>query len=94
MPERLRQQAEHRAHQHRLAGPGRTDEAEDLAAIDIEIQLVEHDLVAEADGHVARRQHDIRRRLSSFAGLDVRCLVHAPSLEIDRRIEHGKKRRP
>lgn len=47
-----RQKTQHRAHQHRLAGVGRADETEDFAAVNIEIELVEDDVVIEADGQI------------------------------------------
>ena len=46
-------QSEHRAQQDRLAGTRCTDEAEDLAAVDVEIQPVEHHLIAEGNPHVS-----------------------------------------
>ena len=52
-------EAEDGPHQHRLAGARGADEAQDLAALDVERQFVEDDIVAEADGDVARRKHDV-----------------------------------
>ena len=54
-----RQKPQDGAHQHGLARPGGSDEPQDLAAIDVEVQLVEHDVGAEADGHVADRQYHL-----------------------------------
>ncbi|MCY1240069.1 hypothetical protein D9M72_528980 [compost metagenome] len=48
----LRQQPQHGAHQHRLARAGGADETKDLAAVDFEVQLVEHDVGAEAHRQV------------------------------------------
>jgi hypothetical protein len=53
----LRRQSEHCAQQHRLSGARGADEAQYLAAIDLERKLVEHHLLPERDRHVARRQH-------------------------------------
>ena len=43
----LRQQADDRAQQHRLAAARAADEAEDLASAHVERQMIEHDVVAE-----------------------------------------------
>jgi hypothetical protein len=58
-PERRGSRPQHGAHQHRLAGARCADEAEDLALVDIEIEIIENDLRPEANGDVARRKHDI-----------------------------------
>ena len=49
----LGHQADDGAHQHRLAAARSADETEDLAAPDVEIEMVEHDVAAEADHEVA-----------------------------------------
>ncbi|MNL27748.1 hypothetical protein D3C87_1493560 [compost metagenome] len=54
----VREKAQHGAHQHRLAGTGCSNEAENFAAIDIEVEIVEHDLVAEADGQIPHGKYD------------------------------------
>jgi hypothetical protein len=53
------QQAENRAQQHRFAGARGADETEDFAALDVERQFVEDQLVVQGNGDVAHRQHDI-----------------------------------
>ena len=68
----LRQQADDGAHQHRLAGAGAADEAEDLAAIDVEIDMVEHDVVAEADHHVAHLDHHLFAAVAASPSLTSR----------------------
>ena len=59
VPDCLRSQAENGAQQHRFAGARGADKAEDLAAPDVERQLVEDQLVAEGDGDVVRGKHDV-----------------------------------
>jgi hypothetical protein len=46
-------QADDRAHQHRLAGARAADDAEDLAAPDVEVEPLVNDLVAEPVGEAA-----------------------------------------
>ena len=43
-----RLQADDRAHQHRFAGARAADHAEDLAAADVEVEILVDDLLAEA----------------------------------------------
>ena len=45
--------------QHRLAGAGGADEAEHLAAIEVEIEPVHHQMVAEADLEAAHADDDL-----------------------------------
>ena len=59
LPCAARQQTDDCAHEHRFAGARAADEAEDLAAIDVEIDMVEHDVVAEADHQVAHLDDDL-----------------------------------
>src|SRR5205085_6880751 len=57
-------QADHRAHQHRFAGARAADDPEDLAAMDVEVEILMNALVAKAvakaadgdDGLLAHRQ--------------------------------------
>jgi hypothetical protein len=55
LPGLLLVQAEDRAQQHRLARARRADEAKDFAAINIEIEIVQHDMPAELHMDVAHR---------------------------------------
>ena len=71
VPARLRHQAEDGARQHRLARAGGADEAEDLAAIDIEVEALHDQSVAEADLEVADADDRLalRRLPVGLAGL-------------------------
>src|SRR6185312_16728915 len=57
----LGQEPDDRAHQYRLAGAGAADEAQNLAAIDVEVDAVEHEALAEADLDAARLDHRLPR---------------------------------
>ena len=62
LPGPLGQQAEDRAGQHRLARPRAADEAEHLAAVDVEVEAVHHQPIAEADLKPAHADDDLAGR--------------------------------
>ena len=55
----LRDEAEDGAQQHGLAGAGGADHAEDLAAIGVEIEVLDDVDLAEARGEPAHRDHHL-----------------------------------
>src|SRR5450759_4466241 len=54
-------EADDRAQQHRLAAAGTTDHAEDLAAVNVEIEIIVHDLRAELVAQAAHLDHRVAR---------------------------------
>ena len=62
------QEAQDRPGQHRLAGAGSADKAEHLAAIEIEIEPVHHQVVAEADLEAAHANDDFARPRAGDGG--------------------------
>src|SRR5271170_4797303 len=55
----LGNKADDGAQQHRLAAAGRTDDAEDLAALEVEREVIEHGLLAETDHEIAGSDHHL-----------------------------------
>ena len=55
--------------QHRLAGAGSADKAEHLAAIEVEIEPVHHQVVAEADLEAAHADDDFARPRAGDGGV-------------------------
>src|SRR6185437_1853479 len=49
----LRQQADDGSHEHRLSGAGAADKSEDFSAVNIKVDMIEHDMVAEPDNKIA-----------------------------------------
>src|SRR5690242_8420054 len=64
-------QAQDRAQQHRLAAAGTAHDAEDLAAVDVEVEVLVHDLFAELAAQAAHLHQ-------SFAGVGGRRDGHQP----------------
>ena len=56
-------EADHGAQQHRLAGAGCTDKAQNFAALDVEIHAFQDFLALEIDLQVAHAQRDILRNV-------------------------------
>src|SRR5271169_4645828 len=55
----LGNEADDGAQQHRLAAAGRTDDAEDLAALEVERQMIEYDLIPETGHEISGPYHHL-----------------------------------
>ncbi len=64
-------QADDRAQKHRLAGAGATDHAENLAAADVEAEVLVDDLLAERIAEVPDRDDDLRLRIGMRILMDM-----------------------
>src|SRR5690242_8641517 len=81
-----RQQADDGAHQDRLAGTRAAHEAEDFAAIDIEIEVIEHDGVAETNHQIAHFDDDILAR-HGHVPIAAKKMANMPSSTMTRKID-------
>ena len=86
----LRHEADDGARQHRLAGAGGTDEAQDLAALDVEIEAVEHARLAELHGDVADPDDGVGDRLRSerhgHIPIAAKKIANTPSITITKKM--------
>jgi hypothetical protein len=108
VPRPLGDEAEDGAEQHRLAGARGADDAEDLATIGVEVEILDDVVVAEAGGEPAHRQHDLAaaiRRGHEFDHLVRRRVQYIDRCEEDReqaigdddhedRLDHRGRRPP
>ena len=83
-----RNQPDDGSHQHRLAAAGSADQAEDLAPADVQRQMVDHDLLAEADHEVVDANRELRSRfLHRYIPIDAKKTANSPSSTITRKID-------
>jgi hypothetical protein len=81
-------EADDGAHQHRLAAAGRADQAKDFAAVDIQRQMVEHGLAAEADHEIADANGEFGHPgLHRYIPIDAKKTANRPSSTITRKID-------
>jgi hypothetical protein len=86
----LRQQADHRAKQHRLAAARGADEAQDLAAANIEIQMIQHYAGTEPDDEVAHPNGRLlygRSHAMRHIPMEAKNMAKSPSSTITRKID-------
>src|SRR5688500_15895757 len=77
-------EADDRPHQHRLAGARAADHAEDLAALDVEVQALVDDLVAEA---VAQPANGDDRLGAHFQPIELKKTANIASSTMTRKID-------
>src|SRR4029077_17778149 len=83
----LGDQSDDGAGQHRLAGAGGTDEAQDLTAPDVEIEPVEHPRPAELDGDVANPDDGIGGGWRhGHIPIDAKKIANRPSMTITKKM--------
>src|SRR5205814_1585900 len=84
----FRHEADDGAGQHRFAGAGRADEAEDLAAPDVEVEPVEHARLAELHGDVADPDDGVGRRLQGHGHIPIAAkkMANTPSMTMTKKM--------
>jgi len=83
-----RNEADDGSHQHRLASTGSADQAEDLASAHIQRQMVDHDMLPEADHEVADTNRKLRDYfLHRHIPIDAKKTANRPSSTITRKID-------
>src|SRR5205085_1178675 len=83
-----RNQPNDSSHQHRLAAAGSADQAEDFTAADIQRQMVDHHLPAEADHKVMHANGKFGERLlHRYIPIDAKKIANRPSSTITRKID-------
>src|SRR5579863_5278003 len=79
--------------QHRLAGAGSADKTEHLAAIEVEVEPVHHQVVAEADLEAADADDDVARAWAGVGGsvaqyvTAAKNIANSPSMTITIKID-------
>src|SRR5487761_2284444 len=83
-----RNEPDNGSHQYRPAAAGSTDQAEDLAPADVERQMVDPDLPAEADHQILDADRELRSRLlHRHIPIDAKNTANSPSSTITRKID-------
>src|SRR6185369_3259231 len=77
-------QTDNRAHQHRFAGARAADHAEDLAAVDGQVEILVDDLLAEA---VPEAPHANERLVGHFHPIEVKKMANTASRMMTRKID-------
>ena len=86
----LRHQTDDGAGQHRLARARRADKAEDLAALHIEIEILEDQAILEADREIAHaddRIVDGVRHRRAYMSMVAKKIANRPSITITKKID-------
>src|SRR5271169_4190986 len=84
----LGDQAEQRAQQNRLSRARCADDAQNLAAIDVQREVLEHHLVAERDDQIADAYDRlIRRALHPYIPIEEKKIAKNPSSTMTRNID-------
>ena len=83
----LRHEADDGARQHRFAGAGRADEAQNLAALDVEIEPVEHARLAELHGDVANADDGVGDlACHGHIPIEAKKIANTPSMTMTKKI--------
>ena len=83
-----RDQANDGPHQHRLAAAGSADQAEDLAAADVQREVIDDDVAAKADHEIAHPNGKwFGRFLHRYIPIDAKNTANNPSSTITRKID-------
>jgi hypothetical protein len=84
----LRNKPDDCPHQHGLATPGGSDQAEDFTLANVQRQMVDHGLSAEPDDEVADADRKLGRRFGHrYIPIDAKNTANTPSSTITRKID-------
>src|SRR5206468_3480613 len=83
----LRHQADDGASQHRFSGARRADKSENFAALDVEVEPVEHPRLAELDGDVTNPDDGVGNLARhGHIPIDAKKMANTPSITITKKI--------